>query len=82
MLLDAGWCGHTLALSHARSGDPANLTLRRDTIVTMLALLVIALAIPFALVDTIETGRVYVFSRQCLEELPQGFIGPGRLRTS
>ncbi len=23
MLLDAGWCGHTLALSHARSGDPA-----------------------------------------------------------
>ncbi len=23
MLLDAGWSGHTLALSHARSGDPA-----------------------------------------------------------
>ena len=23
MLLDAEWCGHTLALSHARSGDPA-----------------------------------------------------------
>ncbi len=23
MLLDAGWCGRTLALSHARSGDPA-----------------------------------------------------------
>ena len=23
MLLDAGWCGHTLALSHARSGDAA-----------------------------------------------------------
>lgn len=23
MLSDAGWCGHTLALSHARSGDPA-----------------------------------------------------------
>ncbi len=22
-LLDAKWCGHTLALSHARSGDPA-----------------------------------------------------------
>ena len=56
------------------------MTLRRDTIVTMLALLVIALAIPFALVDTIETGRVYVFSRQFLEELPQRFTGPGRLR--
>ncbi len=23
MLVDARWCGHTLALSHARSGDPA-----------------------------------------------------------
>ena len=23
MLIDAKWCGHTLALSHARSGDPA-----------------------------------------------------------
>ena len=23
MILDAEWCGHTLALSHARSGDPA-----------------------------------------------------------
>ena len=57
-----------------------NLTLRRDTIVTMLALLVIALAIPFALVDTIETGRAYVFSRHFLEELPQRFTGPGRLR--
>jgi hypothetical protein len=54
--------------------------LRRDTIVTTLALLVIAAAIPFAIVDTIETGRVYLFSRQFLEELPQRFIGPGRLR--
>ena len=53
---------------------------RRDTMVTALALLVIAIAIPFAVVDTIETGRVYVFSRQFLEELPQRFTGPGRLR--
>jgi hypothetical protein len=30
--------------------------------------------------DTIETGRVYLFSRQFLEELPQRFTGPGRLR--
>ncbi len=56
------------------------MALRRDTIVTVLALLVIALAIPLALVDTVETGRVYVFSRQFLEELPQRFTGPGRLR--
>ena len=46
----------------------------------MLALLVIAISIPFAIIDTIETGRVYVFSRQFLEELPQRFTGPGRLR--
>jgi hypothetical protein len=57
-----------------------NLTLRRDTIVTVLALLVIAIALPFAIVDTIETGRVYLFSRQFLEELPRRFTGPGRLR--
>jgi hypothetical protein len=29
-----------------------NLTLRRDTFVTVLALLVIAIALPFAIVDT------------------------------
>lgn len=40
----------------------------------------IAIALPFAIVDTIETGRVYVFSRQFLEELPQRFTGPGRFR--
>ena len=45
-----------------------------------LALLVIAAALPFAIMDTIETGRVYLFSRQFLEELPQRFAGPGRFR--
>ena len=59
-----------------------NLTLRRDTIVTVLALLVIVVALPFAIVDTFETGRVYLFSRQFIEELPQRFTGPGRLRSS
>ncbi|MCJ7440138.1 MAG: hypothetical protein MUO25_00965 [Thermoanaerobaculaceae bacterium] len=54
--------------------------LRRETIVTALALLVILAAIPFAIVDTIETGRVYLFSRQFLEELPRWFTGPGRFR--
>jgi hypothetical protein len=54
--------------------------LRRETIVTRLALLVIAAAIPFAIMDTIGTGRVYLFSRQFLEELPQRFTGPGRFR--
>jgi hypothetical protein len=56
------------------------LTLRRDTIVMALAFLVIVIALPFAIVDTIETSRVYLFSRQFLEELPRRFTGPGRLR--
>ena len=47
---------------------------------TVMAFRVIALALPFAIVGTIETGRVYLFSRQFLEELPQRFSGPGRLR--
>jgi len=55
-------------------------TLRRETIVTVLALLVLAAAIPSAIMDTIETGRVYLFSMQFVEELPQRFTGPGRFR--
>ena len=54
--------------------------LRRETIVPALAILVIVAAIPFAIMDTIETDRVYLFSSQFLEELPQRFSGPGRLR--
>jgi hypothetical protein len=57
-----------------------DLKLRRDTIVTVLVILVIAIALPFAIMDTIKTGRVYIFSRQFLEELPRRFTGPGRLR--
>jgi hypothetical protein len=53
---------------------------RRDTIVTVLVLIVLAIALPFAIVDTFEKGRVYIFSRQFLEELPQRFTGPGRFR--
>jgi len=37
-------------------------------------------ALPGAVRDTLETGRIYLFSRQFLEELPQRFTGPGRLR--
>jgi hypothetical protein len=50
------------------------------TIVTVLAVLVLVAAIPSALRDTLETGRVYLFSRQFLEELPQRLTGPGRFR--
>lgn len=54
--------------------------LRRDNMVGLLALAVIAAAVPAAIIDTLETGRVYLFSRQFLEELPQRFTGAGRMR--
>jgi len=46
------------------------LRLQRENIVTWLAVLVIAISVPFAIVDTNETGRVYIFSMQFLGELP------------
>jgi hypothetical protein len=55
-------------------------TLRRDNLMTLLTILVLGVAAVAALFDTIETGRVYLFSSQFLEELPQRFTGPGRLR--
>ena len=70
----------------ARSLRPAkdvNLKLTRSTIstiVTALAVLILAAALPSAVRDTLETGRVYLFSHQFLEELPQRLTGPGRLR--
>ena len=60
--------------------EAKDVTLRRETIVTALAVLVIAAAIPAAIVDTIEKGRIYLFSSQFLEELPRRFTGPGRFR--
>jgi len=48
--------------------------------VTALAVLVLVAALPSAIRDTFETGRIYLFSRQFLEELPQRFTGPGRFR--
>jgi hypothetical protein len=48
--------------------------------VTILAVLIVAAALPSAVRDTFETGRVYLFSRQFLDELPQRLTGPGRLR--
>ena len=49
-------------------------------IVTAAAVLILVAAIPWALLDTIETGRVYLFSQQFIDELPQRLTGPGRLR--
>ena len=51
-----------------------------STIITILAALILVAAIPAAVRDTFETGRVYLFSSQFLDELPQRLTGPGRLR--
>ena len=64
----------------ARFFTVKDVTLRREAIVIAMALLLLAAAIPFAIVDTIEKGRVYLFSWQFIEELPQRFTRPGRFR--
>ncbi len=57
-----------------------NLKSKLNIIVTALAVLILVAAIPSAIRDTFETGRIYLFSRQFLDELPQRFTGPGRFR--
>jgi hypothetical protein len=52
----------------------------RSNILTAIAALILVAALPSAIRDTIETGRLYLFSRQFMEELPQRFTGPGRFR--
>jgi len=52
----------------------------RSNIVTAIAVLVLLAALPSPVRDTIETGRLYLFSRQFIEELPQRFTDPGRFR--
>src|SRR5262245_66674478 len=37
-------------------------------------------ALPDAVRDTLQTGRIYLFSRDFLEDFPKRFSGPGRLR--
>ena len=51
-----------------------------STIVTAAVVVMLIAALPSAIRDTFETGRVYLFSWQFLEELPQRFTGPGRFR--
>lgn len=50
------------------------------TIMTGAAVLILLAAVPSALRDMFETGRVYLFSLQFFEDLPQRLTGPGRLR--
>jgi hypothetical protein len=50
------------------------------TVVGVAAVIILLAALPSAVRDTLETGRVYLFSRQFLDELPQRLSGPGRFR--
>lgn len=56
------------------------MSLQRRNLMSALAILVIAVSLPFAVHDTFQTGRVYLFSREFLTDLPQRFTGPGRFR--
>ncbi len=58
----------------------SNWKARISFVVTVLAVVILVAAIPSALRDTFEAGRIYLFSRQFLDELPQRFTGPGRFR--
>jgi len=51
-----------------------------STALAILATLILLAAIPSAVRDTLDTRRVYLFSRQFIDELPQRLTGPGRLR--
>lgn len=51
-----------------------------STIVTIIAMLILLAALPSAVMDTFETGRIYLLSKQFITELPQRFTDPGRVR--
>jgi hypothetical protein len=51
-----------------------------SAIVTAAAVVILVAAVPSAVRDMLETGRVYLLSQQFIEELPQRLTGPGKLR--
>jgi hypothetical protein len=52
----------------------------RSTVITGLAVLVLVAAIPSAIREAIESGRIYLFSWDFLADLPKRLTGAGRLR--
>jgi hypothetical protein len=54
--------------------------LRLRILLRALVVLMVLAALPGAIQETLETGRIYLFSWQFIEELPRRFTGPGRLR--
>jgi len=51
-----------------------------STVITTVAVLLIVAAVPSVVREFTETGRIYLFSAQFLEDLPRRLTGPGRLR--
>ena len=77
--------------SQARLGHPQSLLyldlhptkfvkLYLRILLRVLVVLMVLAVLPGAVHETLETGRVYLFSKQFVEELPRRFTGPGRLR--
>jgi len=54
--------------------------LTRSTIITGVAVLVLVAAIPSAIREALESGRIYLFSPEFLADIPARLTGPGRLR--
>jgi hypothetical protein len=52
----------------------------RSTVITAVAILVLVSALPSAVREIMQTGHIYLFSRQFLEDLPKRLTGPGRFR--
>jgi hypothetical protein len=52
----------------------------RSTIITGLAVLLLVAALPSAIREALETGRIYLFSWDFLADIPKRLTGPGRLR--
>jgi hypothetical protein len=48
--------------------------------ITGLAVLVLVAALPSAIRDALESGRIFLLSREFVADLPARFTGPGRLR--
>jgi hypothetical protein len=52
----------------------------RSTVITGLAVLVLVAALPSAIREALESGRIYLFSWDFLADIPKRLTGPGRLR--
>jgi len=52
----------------------------RRALLPAIATLAIGVAIVFAVAESLQTGRLYLFSSQFFEDLARRFTGPGRFR--